>query len=89
MYFSVNSKNSAENCRFSATDICNEKAQFCIVYNHGRNILDIFTILSKIRLSIEVLSLIFQFTNTIVKIFAFSRQLGIPRIPEVSTPKMF
>ena len=53
------------------------------MYNHGRNISDTFTILSKIRLSIEVLSLIFQSTNTIVKILTLDRQLGIPRIPEV------
>ena len=59
------------------------------MYNHWRNILDVFTILSKIRLSMEVLSLIFQFTNTIVKIFTFGKQLGIPRIPEVLTRKIF
>ena len=52
------------------------------MYNHGRNISDTFTILSKIRISIEVLSLIFQSTNTIVKILTLDRQLGIPRIPE-------
>ena len=67
----------------SDTAILNGKPHFFAVSNHGQNTLDTFTILSKIKCSIELLWLVFQFTTVIVKIFTLGRQLGISHIPEI------
>ena len=67
----------------SDTAMHNGKPQFFAVSNHGQNTLDTFSILSKIKRSIELLGLVFQFAIVIVKIFTLGRQLGISLIPEI------
>ena len=73
----------ASDLGISTTAILNGKLQFCAVSNHGLNILGTFTIFNKLQRSIGLLSLVFQFTTIIVKIFTLGRQLGISRIPEI------